>query len=48
MQFGYTEKQAAIALIKTDNDFNLALDVSLNISLISYISLNAYANRDKF
>ena len=28
MQFGYTEKQAAVALVKTDNNSNLALDVS--------------------
>lgn len=27
IQFGYTEKQAAVALVRSENDFNLALDV---------------------
>ena len=29
-QFGYSEKRAAKALIRANNDFNLALDVSAN------------------
>ena len=28
IQFGYSEKEAALALIQSNNDFNLALDVS--------------------
>lgn len=27
MQFGYSEKKAAIALVRSENNFNLALDV---------------------
>ena len=30
IQFGYSEKTAAIALARSENDFNLALDVIFN------------------
>ncbi len=36
VQFGYTERQAALALKKAENDFNLALDVGFSIFLIRF------------
>jgi hypothetical protein len=30
IQFGYSEKTAAISLARSENDFNLALDVIFN------------------